>query len=199
MELLLISDSKLKVTLTAEDMNKFSLSSDNIDYDNTETRRAFWQILDEAKHKTGFDAASDRVFIQVYPSKCGGCEMYVIKLKNMTTIGEETTKSQSSLRGRVNVYSFDSMELLLPVCKKLHNMGYIRESAAYAGDDGKYYLIIMEKTQLSGQRGNLSIGEFCFLEEYGKKHSDVSRIAYIKEHCKVIDSTNAVNILAALA
>ena len=51
-----------------------------LDYENTETRRAFWSILDEAKHRTGFDAASEKVFVQVYPSKSGGCEMYVTKL-----------------------------------------------------------------------------------------------------------------------
>ena len=80
MELILISNTKLKVMLSASDMQKYELDNNSIDYDNTETRKAFWQILDEAKHKTGFDAASDKVFIQVYPSRGGGCEMYVTKL-----------------------------------------------------------------------------------------------------------------------
>ena len=203
MELLLISDSKLKVTLSAEDMNRFSLNCDTIDYDNTETRRAFWQILDEAKHKTGFDAARDRVFIQVYPSKSGGCEMYVIKLKNMTQSGEMSAKGQAQSSGKVGVFSFDGMDVLLPVCKKLHNMGYVRESAAYAGDDGRYYLVITERCRGQGSpqpsaRDN-SVTEFGFIEEYGKRYADPARLAYITEHSRVIDSTNAVNILAALA
>ena len=80
MELIMISESKLKIMLTSEDMKEYSLNYDNLSYENTETRRAFWSILDEAKHRTGFDAASERVFVQVYPSKKGGCEMYVTKL-----------------------------------------------------------------------------------------------------------------------
>ena len=80
MELIMISNSKLKIMLTSEDMKEYSLDCNTLSYENTETRRAFWSILDEAKHRTGFDAASERVFVQVYPSKKGGCEMYVTKL-----------------------------------------------------------------------------------------------------------------------
>ena len=75
MELIRISDSKLKIMLNAEDMVHYAINSDLLNYENTETRRAVWQILDEAKQQTGFDAASDRVLIQVYPSRAGGCEM----------------------------------------------------------------------------------------------------------------------------
>ena len=57
MDMILISDTKLKVMLSPLDMEELALSGDDIDYNNTETRRAFWSILDEAKHKTGFDAA----------------------------------------------------------------------------------------------------------------------------------------------
>ena len=62
MELIKISDSKLKIALTPTDMEKYSLDIQTMDYDKTETRSAFWQLLDEAKHKTGFDAASEKIF-----------------------------------------------------------------------------------------------------------------------------------------
>ena len=73
MELLRIGESKLKVTLSSEDMERYSLDGDSMDYDNTETRSAVWQILDEAKHKTGFDAGGEKIFVQVYPARGGGC------------------------------------------------------------------------------------------------------------------------------
>ena len=68
MELIRISDSKMKIMLSAEDMARYEITAERLNYENTETRRVVWQILDEAKQKTGFDAASDRVLIQVYPS-----------------------------------------------------------------------------------------------------------------------------------
>lgn len=88
----MISDSKLKIMLTSDDMKEYSLDCSTLDYENTETRRAFWSILDEAKHRTGFDAASEKVFVQVYPSRAGGCEMYVTKLgifSDKRLLGEE--------------------------------------------------------------------------------------------------------------
>ncbi len=94
MELIVISDSKLKIMLTGEDMNRYSIDCNTLSYDNTETRRAFWSILDEVKHKTGFDAANEKVFVQVYPSKGGGCEMYVTKLGIFS--GEGTEKHNAS-------------------------------------------------------------------------------------------------------
>ena len=68
MELILINEKKLKIMLSPEDMREYEIDPDSVDYDKTETRRAFWSILDEAKHRTGFDAASERVlFCQSIP------------------------------------------------------------------------------------------------------------------------------------
>ena len=96
MELHLIGVNKLKVTLTPDDMSQYALTCDTIDYDNTTTRRAFWDILDKARSRTGFDAASDRVFIQVYPNKSGGGDMYVTKI---SALSEE---QKQSLAGRLD-------------------------------------------------------------------------------------------------
>jgi len=83
MELRLINDNKLKIMLTNEDMASLDITCEEIDYDDTGTRRMFWDILDRAKHETGFDAAGDKIFVQVYPDKSGGCLMYVTKMNGM--------------------------------------------------------------------------------------------------------------------
>ena len=95
MELIKISDSKLKIALTPTDMEKYSLDIQTMDYDKTETRSAFWQLLDEAKHKTGFDAASEKIFVQIYSSIGGGCEMYVTKLKKTVPYGSSGTDERN--------------------------------------------------------------------------------------------------------
>ena len=61
LELHLIQNDKLKVLLTPFDMMKYELTCESLDYDNTETRKAIWNILDFAKHETGFDAAIGNV------------------------------------------------------------------------------------------------------------------------------------------
>ena len=80
MNIILISDDRLKVILTSSDLTGYGIRIEDIDYDNTETRRVFWTILDKAKNETGFDAAISRIFIQIYPDSSGGCEMYVSRM-----------------------------------------------------------------------------------------------------------------------
>ena len=40
MELIKISDTKLKIMLSAEDMARYAIASESLNYENTETRRA---------------------------------------------------------------------------------------------------------------------------------------------------------------
>ena len=75
MELIRISDSKLKIILNETDMRRYALSSDTLSYENGDTRRAVREVLAEAEEETGFHATADRLLIQAYPSRDGGCEL----------------------------------------------------------------------------------------------------------------------------
>ncbi len=188
MDLLRISDCKLKVTLTEGDMQKYRLDGEGIDYDTTETRSAFWQILDEAKRRTGFDAGGGRLFVQVYPSRGGGCEMYVTLLtEGADRDTEEEETPPLSVR---SIYGFSSLADLITACQKLSDLGYTGESAVYAGEDG-YSLVVSERWE-SG------IGEYAFLEEYGTRRSGGVRLSYLKEHGKCLREGDAVALFATL-
>ena len=127
MEFIIISEDKIKVTLTAEDLEEFELDSSTLDYANTETKRMFWDVLSRAKHRTGFDTDGQKVLVQLYPSKQGGCEIFVTKIGSMYSdeedIGEapravlaETLsakrrkKSAPSEKTKSFVYSFFTLE-----------------------------------------------------------------------------------------
>ena len=199
MDMILISESKLKVMLSAKDMQELSLNSDTIDYDNTETRRAFWNILDEAKHKTGFDAAESRVFIQVYPSRSGGCELYVTKLAK----GEQSDAQvdcrvkHPSLRHRKELYRFFRLDTLLSACARLSDFHYAGESAAYA-DGTRYYLSLAYDTTEPIKARTILFGPYSFLTEYGETVGSDIAGSYISEHCICICRENAVRQLAGI-
>ena len=212
MELILISDSKLKVMLSAEDMEKYELDCDNMNYDNTETRSAFWQILDEAKHQTGFDAARDRVFVQVYPSKCGGCEMYVTKISSIPGLSGELAEAGASrlaplaasagkglvvTKTRTVMYIFGGLDDMLSVCRRLASVGYSGQSDAYRCGDG-YALMINENVHVSVSRLP-KCGEYCFIEEFGNRRTSQIDMAYIREHGACMSHGSAVEELARLA
>ena len=80
MEFLVINESKLKIIMTPADTERYDFSAANADYDSPDTRRIFWRIIDEATETVGFDPKGDKILIQFYPSRDGGCEIFVTKL-----------------------------------------------------------------------------------------------------------------------
>lgn len=181
MELILISDSKLKIMLSQKDMIKYDLCCEDIDYSNTETRRAFWNILDEAKQKTGFDAAREKIYIQVFPLRLGGCEIFVTKLeprKEECDLDIDIIKEE-----KPSVYRFSKLSHLLSVCRVLSSKGYRGESSAY--HNGKSFFLVISHDQK-------------IIEEYADLRENNNYIYHILEHCSSICAKDAVKTLAPL-
>ncbi|MBQ5390376.1 MAG: adaptor protein MecA [Clostridia bacterium] len=175
MELIQIGTNALKVTLTKEDMAFYAIDFEQLDYKNTETRHALWSILDEAKRTLGFEAARDRLYIQAFKDKRGGCELFVRR----TDPKEEAIKSRSLFR-------FSDMRALLCACARLQNCGFSGESRALIGDDGAWYLTLGE-TAASDPR--------FYLTELGT--SLPADGMFLCEHATHV-CDNAVEILSAL-
>jgi len=194
MELLLISENKIKISLTKADLDGYSITSDDIDYDNTETRRVFWTLLDEAKRKTGFDAAKSRIFIQIYPGRDGGCELYVSKLSraekddeiSLNVLRELSKINKESKEEKTSVYLFDGMSELISACRRLKALGYGQSSSAYSEGKRRFFLSV------DGNR------DFSFIEEYGVRQSTDGIMLYINEHCEAICIGDAVTRLGEL-
>ena len=197
MELIVINENKLKITLTESDMKQYSLDSNTIDYDNTETRKAFWNILDEVKHQTGFDAASQKVFIQLYPSKEGGCEMYVTKICPARKSPELDSSSElhrlQPLHKRRAAYSFRSIEDLISVCRRLYEIGFSDKSSAWRAFTD-YFLIIEEPEE----NAYLPLTESSFIFEYGKSENLKNTLLFLHEHADCICNEDAVEKLSNL-
>lgn len=224
MELIVISDSKLKIMLTSEDLREYSLDCSTLDYENTETRRAFWSILDEAKHRTGFDAASEKVFVQVYPSKKGGCEMYVTKLgifsernrrKNEAIEGEEDIRiSHGSRGGAMKKYSDYTAQVqnerYSSIRKRTHAFRFEKMEnllsacrrlgiSGYPGDSSAYLgedgCYLILKDETEGYYDRTAES---FVSEYAEELDAASFGIYIGEHGKCICEHDAVEILGPL-
>ncbi len=194
MELLLISENKIKISLTKADLDAYSITSDDIDYDNTETRRVFWTLLDEAKRKTGFDAAKSRIFIQIYPSRDGGCELYVSKISraerdeelSSNVLRELSKIKEEAKEKKTQVYLFDEINSLIAACRRLKAVGYNRSSSAYSEGKKRFFLTV----DLNGNNS--------FIGEYGQRQRADRTMLYINEHCGVICEGDAVMRLAEL-
>lgn len=200
MEVLKISDSKLKVMLTREDMHKYSLRAESIDYNNASTRKSFFEILDTIKSTHGFDTEGDKVLIQFYPSKDGGCELFITKLGLLPPSSERSIARSdrvTMLATRRMLYKFLRLSDLIRAVKLLKNGDAKYSDVFYdelgSGRGGDYYLEVMERGVSRG--GAISV--FDLLLEYADKVDKIF-YPYITEHCKRLTQGNAIELLSAL-
>ena len=183
MEFLVVSDSKLKIMMSKEDMIKYEIDGEDIDYDNPKVRRSFWRILDAAKESCGFNVAGDKILIQFYPSK-DGSEVFVTKL-GILSDGAEKAISKSSkvamLTTKRAIYQFSSFKSLVTAAKIIKNEELERRPKAYFDESGAYYIIADERRGASGKNS-----EITPISEFGKElPSTIS--GYVAEHSSEID------------
>lgn len=201
MEFDFINESKLKILLNAEDLDEFELSAEELDYSNTETKRMFWDILSRAKKRTGFDTDGHRVLVQLYPSKDGGCEVFVTKIiplcdekDGCPAFEKPQRKKKSSAKTSYTVFSFKNLRDLSSACRGLMRTGYNGDSLAYIDEKNRWYLLLAN-LDFSGYT---PMDEFSFLLEFGSIENTETYKSYLSEHAKQVCESNAVQKLSLL-
>ncbi len=208
MDLIKISDTKLKIMLTPSDMTRYDLHSDSISIADQHVRRVLRRLLADAKAQTGFDGDMTRLYVQMYTCADGGCELFISKPEQ----NEESSSfcglpvlSASTQYGRaigaperhgldMCAYSFVKLEHLISVCKRLASIGYCGQSNAYIDLKKTYYLVLNDLPSPS----LYSPDEYCFLGEYGNRENARSLNAYLCEYCTMLCKDNAVQMLMQL-
>lgn len=206
MDFLRIGENKLKITLSEEELLFYGMELATLSYSSTETRRAFWAILDDAKHATGFDAAASRVSVQIYASRTGGCEMYVIGEDAESSAAEIGSEVESGLtvcpsiphRFEKTVGEFRTLSNLLSACLALSKNGYKGKSSAWQITD-RYYLLVGGSGDHSSQKAPKSpMSASGVLWEFGSPADEIT-LPYLVEHGSCICAQNAVEQLGAMA
>lgn len=209
MELIRISNRKIKLMLTPTDMSRFELNAETLGENPTQTHRALRSLLSELRDEIGLQEDGQQLSVQYFPSRDGGCEMFICNLhENENTGGDAmSTKSQipdnrslsaprriSNCYHRDFAYRFGDLDDLLTVCNRLQGISYITQSAAYRDQKGRYYLFFAALTP-----SPFSIpDELGFIVEYGSMENAASRLLFAREHGSLICSCDAVEQLARL-
>ena len=206
MELIRINDKKLKIMLSSLDMKNYALDSSGMSCETEETRKAFRSILHDAGVRGGFDTSSEKIFIQMYPSREGGCEMFVTRLDLGIRAGaaqsehaqpkEEADTMQQSDSTSPLAFSFSCLSHLLRACAVLRQ--HQREkspphSIAYRDERDTYYLTVQVQNDSRGA------GYCAMLEEFGSRCDEYCPAAYLCEHARVLCARHAIATLGALA
>ena len=200
MELIVIGENRLKIMLTGEDMARYDLTEpDPLEQSahsvTPHTREVLRHIFADAHSQIGFDTEGERLLVQLYTSKGGGCEIFVTKLGET---GEAkllhrimgTEKSNCS-RDKLIWLRLERLDDLTALCRRLTATGFYKSSSLYISPlkDRAWYLSLSIPEE---QDGSLC---FPFLTEYGDEiHEDME--LYLGEHGKLLCSTVAVETMA---
>lgn len=192
MELILINNSKLKIMLTADEVRKYDIERGS--EGGADMRRTFAPVLDRAKECCGFDASAGRVFIQLFPSREGGCEMFVTKLppgsayeklspadkRSDTTASDVAEKTPYDGDYALSDYAdtfwgFDTLNGLISACRVLRAKDLGGGSRAYISDSGGCVLRLpcADDSPMT-----------AFLSEFARHESPSAMRTYIPEHCR---------------
>ncbi|MBQ9086100.1 MAG: adaptor protein MecA [Clostridia bacterium] len=200
MDFLKINENKLKITLTAEDLEEWDMDAEELDYGSPQTRALLQDLLRRADLAVGFPTERARVLVQLYSSRDGSCEMFVSRI-GVASAEEGGSSpllhckpSHRSAGGVAGAFGFDRLEWLLCVCRRLRGIGYGRNSAVYRGDDRRYYLFLEGLDPL----GYLNPDEYSFISEYGSVESVSAMRQFLREHGTPICTENAVERLGLL-
>ena len=212
MELIRISDRKLKIMLTPTDMSHFELNADSFGEDSAQMHRAFRLLFHEIRQQIDFDADDHRISVQYFPSREGGCEMFICNLQGEEREGTQNTltapplkitdgaklhpvKKQSGHFRRDCAYRFESLSNLLLACRRLSSLPCITESEAYRDEKDRYFLLLTVMTSSPFSTPE----ELDFVVEYGSIENASLLRLYIKEHARLIAAPNAVPQLGSLS
>ena len=199
MEWIRISTHKLKIMLNEEDARRYALSCTASDYAAPDTKAAFREILTDIRQETGFEAGDDRLYIQMYPSKTGGCELFVTRL-GLAYEAEgaapsaplSNTKSHPTVQKKTGALRFEALEELLTLCRAMAS-SYKGESEVWRDEAGAWWLLLTVWGEPAALRRDLRL-----LREYGELHDAASARTLLAEHGRAICPADAMQVFGRL-
>lgn len=213
MELIVINENKLKIMMNKADMERFELDENEFYLSITDSRKILNRILSDCPIRTGFEkiSPSDKILIQLYPEKGGGCELFVTKIEleselyaegdeifmpsnndeRLFLTGNVTKKSET--RKNSFTYSFIDLENTILACKELQNKRFCGKSSLYKHANGRFYLILgIPKGE------NEKSSPISFLSEFGELENTERASLSLSEYGICIIEQNAVEQLGEI-
>ncbi len=195
MEHIIISPGKMKLMLTRADLEHYELELSSLDSEDTVTRRAFRELLDDVKEMSGFDASDDKVFIQLYPSRDGGAEIYITRL---TAKREAEGEKEPEFINISTVYGFGTLSDMISACAHTKDEEMPDLSSAWSGEGGYYLLaedIVPYRNRFYDKK---RLKKHHIIGDYGKIIDNQTAVFYVKEHCFCFCEKNAVKMLGSM-
>ena len=210
MEVIVINENKLKITMSKTDMINYGLDENEFHCSVINAREILEKILHNTPIKTGFENISpeDKILIQLYPEKHGGCELYVTKItleekegtifmpqenEDKYLLPKPIQKKQIAKNSLIS-YRSECLEHSIDASKELILRNFVGESSFYQNSDGKYYLLINAKSSINADIHS----QIDFLSDFGELTNTENSFLLLSEYGKCIFSRNAIESLSEI-
>lgn len=170
MDVITLNSSKLRISLTYEEISLLFGSYENIDYNNSESKATLNILYKKATELTNFPLDTDRLLIEVKPNN-NGCEIY------FTKVSEEIKKTVPPKKAILVFKNTDDLIEFSLLANEVKSDLYTLQN--------KYFIIVYDYGAVS-----IISPEYCT-----KIIKNEITAEYIKEHGTVICKTNAIEIL----
>lgn len=190
MEILRIGKYAIKISLTNDESKEYKLQNAE-NYNDQELKEAFSRLLKEAKELVDFSYSGRKIFTEIYPSKDGGCEVFVSTV-NIDTKNKSIQHSKPQKKSlQMSIYETESFSFLLKMCFRLSEIKFKGKSSVYYNKENKHYFLVLEDLFPKELK-------YAFLVEYSSSLRP-SALEYIKEYYKCVIKKGGVKLLSPLA
>lgn len=153
MELILINERKLKITLSGDDMIRYDLCGLDGSMIGQDINHCLGEMLRDVRGRIGFCADGERLCMQYYPCRDGGGELYITKLDESSTTATATLNASPNKKdtntpaaGSYEV-AFDDISDMLAACRAISGIGAdLPASTAYISKEaGDVSLLVFDR------------------------------------------------------
>lgn len=206
MDYIKISSSKLKIMLSAQDMEAYGICTASSSLPDLHLRQLLRRLLREAHVHSDFTDENARLYVQMFPCSQGGCELFISRLEDEDrashTQAPRLPATASSSKALISidqgiadtVYGFESLGDMIALCRRLRAVGYNHQSKAFMEHESKYYLFLCGFSPSSLYEPDT----FCFLNEYGTRQNARQIDRRMGEYGRLICDGDAVQVLGQL-
>ncbi|NLC69580.1 MAG: adaptor protein MecA [Clostridiaceae bacterium] len=198
-----ISDNKIKVTISLNDLKERNIDLESLTYNSNAAQELLWDMIEQAETQYGFDFSNAHI---VFEPVCDMAEGFIITI---TQLDENTDLEslQKYIKSRIKktdakvkrkarrivypvrmIYCFNTLDDICRVVDKIYNM-FSGESYLYKLKD-MYYLLLKSAKPLNYVQID------SLLSEYGKRVFNSSFFeGYLNEYGEIMIEKCAIDVL----
>ena len=180
MEFIYINSKSLKISISGKELKERFIDANELDYSEIKTKRFFWELMDEAYEKTGFESTNAKLYVKIFPARDGGCEMFITKAEHQKKVKKEK---------KGFIFATDDADKLFMLCDRMKIRGFLGESQLFC-DDTQFYLVCdskIKKPSYINQKYVPEEKDYLFACECGSVFNlTEEREAFLNEHMKMV-------------